>query len=143
MQNTNNNAENKTKIKNLVSMKSHTWQPDKMEEYLKHLTCNQASAIIRARTKTIACKANHNSSTASLATTVCNLCDLKEKEDQIHLLCRCPKIHIDESLITEENEYFSDDIDAIRNAANKINKIIVKKENIADKKKWKQGPTTD
>ena len=100
---------------------------------MNHLTRKQVSTIFKARSRMIKVKnnfkshfENRNNGTNDIKCRACNM----ENETQKHIFNECGIIHRNESLKTEENEYFSENTDIVRKAAKKIIKIMERLEEI-------------
>ena len=86
------------------------------------LTINQAAAILKARTRMIPCNQNFRVRNNN----GCTHCRTDAEETQNHILKECTSIHQDNSNKVSEEDIFSEDIEILKDTANKINATLKK-----------------
>ena len=109
----------KSKMTYFLDNKS-SWQAGKRAQYMNELTRKQASLIFRARSRMIKVKGNYKNGHQNLT---CRLCGIPE-ESQTHILEECQVMHPDESNKVSKHQLFSEDTDALRLTAGKVDKIL-------------------
>jgi hypothetical protein len=112
-------SETKSKAKQLLEH-SEQWQPGKRRKYLNHLTRKQASTILKARARMTQVKNNYKNSHRDL---ICRMCKASP-ETQDHVLNECQALHTDDTTKVPKESIFSEDLNTLKNTANKINRTI-------------------
>ena len=111
---------NKSKVAHLLSGRKD-WVPRKREKYLETLNRMDASSIFQARTRMLEIKSNFKKKYEN--NILCRACGT-DVETQRHVLEECKKIHEDGSTMTKSDDYFSNDTETLKKAANNIQRSL-------------------
>ena len=118
-------SQGKTKIGYFREAKSE-WSPGTRAKYMNELTRKQASLIFKTRTRMMKIRANYKNGHKDQTCRACK----KEPETQDHALEKCPELHRDDETKVPKSELFTENTDTLRKAADKIEKIIGKFEQV-------------
>ena len=100
------------------------WTPGKRQPYLKKLNRKQASLIFKLRNRMINVKRNFKNTHNNLT---CRGCYATE-ETQEHVLEICQGIHTTVDTKIYKNEYFTEDIDMLRETCKKVETLLTRLE---------------
>ena len=108
----------KSKVEHLLQGINRTI--GKRPDYMNKLNRHQTSIIFKARTRMIDVKNNFR---CKYQNNICRGCGLVE-ETQEHVLNECHDLHIDESTKITKDTIFSEDVETLREAAKKLERIV-------------------
>ena len=114
-------SQGKSKMAYFLDSKTN-WQSGKRAQYMNELTRKQSSLIFKARCRMIKVKGNYKNGYPDLT---CRLCG-SEEESQTHILETCHMMHPDDTNKVSKLQLFSENADALRLTAKKIDKIMEK-----------------
>ncbi len=117
---TNQQGESKSKYQHLT--RRNTNYKCQRKNYLTKLNRIDASTIFKARSRMLDIKENFKGKPGD---NLCRACK-NEIETIKHVFQECEDIHEDQSLVTEINEVFEDDIPNLKSTARKIREIMDK-----------------
>jgi hypothetical protein len=97
-----------------------SWSPGKRPAYMNMLNRDQVSIIFKARTRMLPVKNNFRNQHKD---NKCRGCKA-DNETQLQVLQFCKEIHKDESTKVRPNQFFTDDIQTLKKAAENISLIL-------------------
>ena len=112
-------AAGKSKVKFLIEG-LREWTPGKRQIYLSKLTRTEASDIFKLRSRMIRVKRNYKSAYPNLTCRGCNA----NEENQQHVLVECTGIHESEESKIYKDQYFTDNVDVLKETCKKIRIIL-------------------
>ena len=100
------------------------WTPGKRQKYLSKLNRIESNEIFKLRTRMTKIKRNYKGAYRNLTCRGCNATE----ETQKHVLEECTSIHQDETTKIYEEQYFTDNIDMLKETVKKIKPILARLE---------------
>ena len=116
-------AEGKSKV-NFLLQGIKEWTPGKRQKYLSKLNRIESNEIFKLRTRMTKIKRNYKGAYRNLTCRGCNATE----ETQKHVLEECTSIHQDETTKIYEEQYFTDNIDMLKETVKKIKPILARLE---------------
>jgi hypothetical protein len=114
-------ARSKSKVQFLLQEREG-WMPGKRKIYLSKLTRTEASEIFKLRSRMIKVKRNFKGAYTNLTCRGCNA----NEENQKHVLEECSSIHESEVTKIFKEDYFTDDVDTLKETVKKVKTILTR-----------------